>query len=387
MALADPRTVSRSLVGWLIALILVLLGVAALGWRFWRPLELPLATVGPGRVAVTVIGPGTVQARVPLALSARVTSTVVAVMADVGDEVRAGQLLVTLDDRDLGARRAAVGGQQLAQARQVEAADAGVARARADLDLAQARHRREQDLHRQGFLSAAALEVSQAAARAATAGLASAEAALAARRAEQGVLVQEARVADTQLGHTRLAAPMAAVVVQRLVEPGATVAPGVPILRLVDPATAWVAMRVDEAQIARVHKGQAATIRLRSGEQLPGRVARIAMQSDAATRELDVHVAFERLPARLVIDQEAELQLDVGHDEGLVAPLTALMRHPDGRVGVLRVQDGRTQFVAVRSGARSDTTVIVHQGLVAGDVVVAQAEGVREHQRVLAAAR
>jgi RND family efflux transporter MFP subunit len=387
MAIAVFRPLPRFVVRWLIALVLALLVLAALGWRFWRPLELPLATVAPGRVVVIVSGPGTVQARVPLALSARVTSTVVTVLADVGDEVRAGQMLVTLDDRDLGARRAAVAGQQLSLARQVEAAEAGVARARADLDLAQARHRREQDLHRQGFLSAAALEVSQAGARSATAGLSSAEATLAARQAEQGVLVQEARVADTQLGLTRLAAPMAAVVVQRLVEPGTTVAPGVPILRLVDPASAWVAMRIDEAQIARVRKGQAATIRLRSGEQLPGHVARIAMQSDTATRELDVHVAFDRPPARLVIDQEAELQLEVGHDEGLVMPLAALTRHRDGRVGVLKVLDGRTQFVAVRSGASAGASVIVREGLAAGDVVVAQAEGVREHQRVAAAAR
>ncbi len=56
-----------------------------------------------------------------------------AVAADVGDAVRRGQLLAELDARDLVARRAAVSAQQESLARQVEAADAAVAKAQAEL--------------------------------------------------------------------------------------------------------------------------------------------------------------------------------------------------------------------------------------------------------------
>jgi RND family efflux transporter MFP subunit len=351
-------------------------------WRFLRALTVPVAAVQAGRVQVQVVGPGTVQARVPVTLSARVTSTVTSVSVDVGDPVRAGQVLAVLDDREVAARRAAVGSQQVSLAQQVEGARAGLARAQADLDLARLKQARDADLLRQGFVSQAAYDASNAAAEGSKAALDGAEATLAARQADQATLVQEARVADTQVGFTRLAAPMNGVVTQRLAEPGTTVAPGTPILRLVDPGTLWVATRVDESAVARVKPGQPATIRLRSGEIVPGRVARIAMQSDAATRELDVHVAFVDPPRRFAIDQEAEVRIGVGEDEGPVIPLASLARDRDGRQGVLRVVDGRARFTPVVLGATDDARAAVREGLAAGDIVVARPGGVQDGQRV-----
>jgi RND family efflux transporter MFP subunit len=375
---------------WSIALAVLLLaaGLAAFGyWRFVRAVPVALATVDNGRVPLQVVGPGTVQARVPVTLSARVTSTIVGVAADVGDAVRAGQLLVTLDDRDLTARRAAVAGQQASLSRQVEAAQAAVTKAQAELDLATARQARDGQLQRDGFLSEAALDASNAAARAARAALDNARATLAARQADQTALQQEARLAETQLSFTRLSAPMDAVVTQRLAEPGTTVSPGTPILRLIDPQSLWVATRVDEAMVARVQPGQTATIRLRSGQVLAGRVARIAMESDAATRELDVHVDFAAPPERVAVEQEAEVRIDVGHEEGASIPLSALTRDRDGRQGVLKVVEWRTRFVPVTAGPAHEGRVIVRGGLAAGDVIVAKADGVIANLRVQAVER
>lgn len=357
------------------AVALALVAVAATAgawWRFGRATAVPTVTAQAGSVPVTIVGPGTVQARVPVTLSARVTATVASVSADVGDAVRAGQVLAVLDDREPRARREAIGNQQASLAQQVEAARAGVARARADLELARLKQQRDADLLRQGFVSQAVFDASSAALKASQAALDSAEATHAARQADQGTLAQEARVADTQVGYTRLAAPMDAVVTQRLAEPGTTVAPGTPILRLVDPATLWVATRVDESVVSRVQPGQAASIRLRSGETVPGRVARIAMQSDAATRELDVHVAFASPPPRFAIDQEAEVRIDVGVEEGLVIPQESLTRDRDGRVGVLQVVEGRARFTPVTAGAAHAGRVVVRKGLAAGDPVVAR---------------
>ena len=365
-----------------IAVAVVVAAGAALYWRFLRAVPAAVVVVGEGRVPAFVVGPATVQSRVPLTVSARVTSTVTAVAVDVGDPVRAGQLLVTLDDRDLVARRAAVASQQASLARQVEAAQASVARAQADLTLAQVKRGRDAQLRRQGFVSQAVLDASEAALQSAQAALDSAQATLAARQADQVTLVQEARVADAQVGFARLVAPMSGMVTQRLVEPGTTVAPGTPILRLVDPAALWVATRVDESVVARVRPGQPASIRLRSGEALTGTVARVALQSDAATRELDVHVAFDSPPSRFAIDQEAEVRIAVGHDEGLLVPLQALVRDRDGRQGVLAVREGRARFAPVSTGTSHDGLVLVREGLRAGDSVITQARTARDGMRV-----
>lgn len=360
-----------------------LLGIGATAyWRFGRAVDIPVAVVAQGSVAARVVGPGTVQARVPVTVSARISSTVLQVHADVGDAVRAGQLLATLDDRDLSARRGVVTGQQEALQRNTEGARAALVKAQADLDLARSKQRRDAELLAQGYVSAAVLDASNAAMGSAAAGVDIARATLAAREADARTLSQEARYSDAVLSNTRVAAPMDAVVVQRMAEVGTTTAPGSALFKLVDPRTLWVATRVDEAVVGRVQPGQAASIRLRSGEVLPGKVARIARQSDAATRELEVNVAFDTVPERFAIDQEAEVRIDVGEDRGLLVPLAALTRDKTGRQGVLVIADGRTRFQPVETGGADAQQVLIRQGLAAGDRVAAKAAGLTANVRV-----
>jgi HlyD family secretion protein len=362
---------------------LVLLMVAgAAWWRFGRAVDVQVAIAKQGAIPARVVGPGTVQARVPVTLSARVGASVTLVDADVGDTVQRGQLLVTLDDRDLNARRGIVGGQQQVLLRNIEAARAALARAQADLELARGKQRRDAQLVAKGFVSQAVVDASNAAHDSAAAGVEAARAALAAREADVRTLAQEARYADTVLSYTRIVAPMNAVVVQRLTEVGNTVVPGTPLLKLVDPASLWVATRVDESVVGRVVPGQGASIRLRSGEVLPGKVARIARQSDAATRELDVHVAFDVVPQRFAIDQEAEVTIEVGEDRGLLVPLPALVRNGGGRQGVLVIEAGRTRFRPVETAGADALHVLVRTGLSAGEQVVAAAEGMKSGARV-----
>ena len=363
--------------------VALLLGVGgATYWRFGRAVDVPVAMVAQGSVAVQVVGPGTVQARVPVTVSARISSTVLQVLVDVGDVVRPGQLLVTLDDRDLSARRGVVTGQQEALKRNTEGARATLVKAQADLDLARSKQRRDAELLTQGYVSAAVLDASNAALGSAAASVEIAKAALAARDADARTLSQEARYSDAVLSNTRIAAPMAAIVVQRLAEVGSTTAPGSALFKLVDPRSLWVATRVDEAVVGRVRPGQVARIRLRSGEVLPGKVARIARQSDAATRELEVHVAFDTVPERFAIDQEAEVRIDVGEDRGLLVPLGALTRDKTGRQGVLLIADGRTRFQPVETGGADARQVLIRQGLAAGDTVAAVAAGLTANVRV-----
>jgi RND family efflux transporter MFP subunit len=295
-------------------------------------------------------------------------------------------VLVTLDDRDLSARRGVVAGQSEALLRNTDGARAALAKAQADLELARSKLRRDKDLLAQGFVSQAVVDASTAALDAAAAGVDAARATLAAREADARTLVQEARYADVTLSHTRIPAPMDAVVVQRLGEVGNTVVPGTPLLKLVDPRTVWVATRVDESVVGRVQPGQAASIRLRGGELLPGKVARIARQSDAATRELDVHVAFDSVPQRFAIDQEAEVSIAVGEDRGILVPLAALTRDRSGRQGVLVIEGERTRFQPVETGAADATSVLLRKGLAGGETVVAAAADVNAGQRVRPAA-
>ena len=366
---------------------LLLLAAGAAGyWRFGRALDVQVVNVGGGAIAAQVVGPGSVQARIPVTLSARLNATVTQVHVDVGDTVRQGQLLVTLDDRDLSARRGVVSGQQEALLRNTEGARAALAKAQADLELARSRLRRDQALLAQGFVSQAVVDASTAGLGGAVAGVDAAQSTLAARGADARTLAQEARYSDAVLSNTRIAAPMDGVMIQRLAEVGNTVAPGTALLKIVDPKSLWVATKVDESVVGRVLPGQVASIRLRTGEVLRGKVARIARQSDAATRELDVHVAFDAVPQRFAIDQEAEVTIAVGQDRGLLVPLTALTRDKTGRQGVLVIDGGagggRTVFQPVQTAGADARHALVHKGLAGGEAIVAQAAGVAANQRV-----
>ena len=364
---------------WIAAGAVVLAGAAAVFLLRASPVETQPAAEGV--LPVRVVGPGTVEARIPVTLSARVTATVAKLHADQGDAVKRGQLLATLDDRELDAKRATAATAQETGARNVAASRAAVAKAEAELDLARTKFRRDQDLVRSAYISQSAMDTSAAALRSAEANLDNAKAALAARESEVRGVAHEARYADTVLSHTRITAPMDAIVVERLAEVGSTVVPGTPLFRLVDPATVWVAVRVDESVVGRVSVGQSAQIRLRTGETLPGRVARIARQSDAATRELEVDVAFESLPGRFVIDQEAAVTVHAGEERGVVVPVSALLEN-GGKSGVLVVADGRATFRPVETGAADGGRVVARKGIAAGDLVIAKPAGVKPGARV-----
>lgn len=375
---------SKTLVVAVVAALILLVAAGLAYMRFGRAVAVPIVEAVQGKVSQRVVGPGTLQARIPVTIAARLTATVRQLGADVGDTVKRGQELAVLDDRDLAARRGVVGGQQVALARNLDAAKAAVAKAQAELDLARSKQQRDAELLGKGFVSQAVLDASNATASAAIANLDNARASQSARVADAQTLVQEARYSDTVLSFARITAPMDGVIISRQAEVGSMVVPGSTLFRMVDAATLWVAMRVDESVVGRVQVGQAASIRMRTGETLPGKVARIARQSDAATRELEVNVAFDVPPARFAIDQEAEVSIVAGDLAGIVVPLTALTRDRAGRQGVLVVVDSRSEFRPVQTGASDAQRVLIGKGLTAGERIVAKAEGVKAGVRVKA---
>ncbi len=353
-----------------LALPIVAVLLALLAYRLFL-YSTPVAVVQAkeGKVAVEVHGPGVVAARIAVTVSTRVTALLKEVLADQGDSVTAGQLLAVLDDTDVAAKAIAAREAATAARRNVEAADAALAKARADLELAQGNFQRDQEVFRTRNISQAAMDATAAALKSAQSAEASAAATLAARRAEADAAAQEAVYASVLHAFTRITAPMDGLIVSREAEAGNTLVPGSPIFRLVDTDTLWVAARIDESVVGRAEVGQPARINLRGGEELPGEVARISRQSDPATRELEVDVAFREPPQRFAMDQEAEVTIQAGEESGVVIPASALLQ-PGRERGVLVVEGRRALFRPVRTGATDGKRVIVREGLAAGETVI-----------------
>ena len=227
---------------------------------------------------------GLVQART----TAVVTSRLMAAVREVrvaGDQVRTGQVLVVLDNRDLGAQARSAQSAAAAAEQSVKAAGADRQAAEATLALAKASHSRVATL--QGRKSATAQELDEA-----TADLRAAEARLAAidARTQQA----QAALASAQAGSDAasvtasfalVTAPFAGMVTEKLLEPGNMAMPGTPLLRLEQGGGLRLDVRVDAARVVGVAVGQPVDVVLDGTEPLvlKGQVSEVAraMESDA----------------------------------------------------------------------------------------------------------
>jgi HlyD family secretion protein len=373
-----PGTSKRFVLGVIGAAVVI----AAIGFVAFRigPLAPTAITVTQARsesLTRSVFGIGSVEARQSWLIGPTVAGRVLRVHVDVGQVLKAGQLLAEMDPVDLDQRLQA---QEAALSRAISieaAANAQVADTKARRELATTNLNRQKDLARQNFISPSALEGREQEWQSANAALAAMQANLQAARQDVQRLQAERSAAMHQKRNTRLLAPAAAVVISRDAESGSTVVAGQPVLRLADPASLWVKLRVDQARSTGLAVGLPAQIVLRSHPQqaLAGHVERVELLADAVTEERIAQVAFAQIPASLSIGEMAEVTLKLKPaDPALVVPQASVQMH-GGRTGVWRLKDGLLDFVAVQLGSTSlDGRVQVLSGLNSGDTVVVYSE-------------
>jgi HlyD family secretion protein len=189
----------------------------------------------------------------------------------------------------------------------------------------------------------------------------------------------------------RLLAPADGVVTSRDAEAGSTVVAGQPVLRLIDPASLWVRMRVDQGRSGGLAPGLKASIVLRSQPHTPlqGQVARVELLADAVTEERIAQIAFAAAPAPAAptttasVGELAEVELQLPETAAALLLPNASIQRLKSQTGVWRLLEGKPAFTPVRLGISSlDGRVQVLEGLKAGDSVVvysqkALAEGAR----------
>ena len=378
MTMMKPTTSRRLLLGGLALALLGALAFVALRTGPLAPVKVQVTTVQKGRVTPEIFGIGQVEARRSWLVGPTVAGRVLGVQVDVGQAVQPGQALAEMDPVDLDQRLAALDAS-LARAQSTQqAAGAQVADAQARRALAAANLKRNEDLAQQAFISAGALEARAQEVASANAGLQAAQANLGGTAQDLSRLRAERAALAQQRGNLKLVAPAAAVVTARDAEAGTTVVAGQAVLRLVDPASLWVKLRVDQGRSAGLAPGLVARIALRSrpGEVFDGRVVRVEALADAVTEERLAMVAFDALPTGVSVGEMAEVTLALpATAEHLLLPNAAVQQH-EGKTGVWRLKDGTLAFAPVTLGVQGlDGTVQVLKGLNEGDTVVLYSQG------------
>ena len=380
-----PFTLSRQ--AWFAVFSVALL--LAFGWVVTTtgPLAPTRVTVTPavqGDVSPALFGIGVVEARRAYLVGPTAAGRVGRVLVDVGDSVKAGQLLAEMDPVDLDAR---VGASLAAAARASSAvvtAQAQVRDAQSRQSLAASEARRFIDLGKQNFISPSVVEGKLQQQQSADAQLAAAGSALASARQDLARLEAEREGSRQQRGNVRLLAPVDGVVTSRDAEPGSTVVAGQAVLKLIDPASLWVTTRLDQSRSAGLRAGLPAEITLRSSAQgvVAGKVARMEPASDSVTEERIAQVAFDSLPAGVSTGEMAEVIVRLPSLRGALLIPNAALRQRSAQPGQRGSQSGvwlhdagQLRFVSVNTGAEGqDGRVQVLSGLKAGDEVVVYSE-------------
>lgn len=341
------------------------------------PTKVTITRVETGSLSSSLFGIGTVEARRSYFIGPTAAGRVKAVHVDVGEQVKAGQLLAEIDPVDLDERLRALDASYARASSAVLAAAAQRKDVLARQTVAGLNARRYRDLGDRHFVSSSAVESkqqeltsAQAAVDASEANLQSASQDVVRLKADQDGLRQ-------QRNNLRLVAPVDGVVTSRDVEAGSTVIAGQSVLKLIEPSSLWVKVRLDQGRSRGLAAGQAASIALRSNPGMPltGKVVRIEPVSDSVTEERITLITFDQIPPGLSIGEMAEVTVQTAANQsGLTLPNAAIKQMPEGS-GVWKLRDGKPVFVAIKLGTSTlDGAVQVLEGLGAGDEIIVFSE-------------
>lgn len=366
---------------WIGISVIILLFISY--WLFWYKPAVTVVEVKRQTVQGRIHGPGTVQSKIPVSVSAKITGILQKLNADQGDLVKIGEVLAELDAAELNARLVAARAATMRAKQDVEKSRASVAKAHANLVLMQSNYKRDREVFNAHYISQAAFDLIQAQLKVAQSEFAEAGKILDATQAAYVQATAEEKAAQSMLDYTVIRAPMGGLITSRRAEIGDIITPGKPIFTMVDLHHIWVAAWIDQALIASLKEGQSAAIRLRSGRQFAGKIARLNKEADTVTRELEVDVLFEQLPEPLIIGEEAEVFIATADERGPAIPLSALIIR-DGKTGVMAVEKDTTAFREVSIGLQNDKLALVIKGLSEGELVVVEPGALKPAQKVRA---
>jgi RND family efflux transporter MFP subunit len=300
--------------------------VGAQGWA-QNPIQVPVAAVQMLAVGQGFEMDAVVQPIKQATLSAQTSGRLVSLAVKAGDQVKAGQVLASINDSETQA------GLQNSQAQ--------VAQAQAQLRNAQANFDRTRDLLRQGFISAAAMDT--------------ADAQLKSAKATRDQASAGARQAGLSQGFTRVTAPFDGRVLQTEVEVGDLAQPGKALLTLYAPQPLRAVVQVPvsrsglltptsqiEVQLLAAD-GATSWVRPIRSTRLPG--ADPVSQTIEWRLELPTQAAAGLMPG-----QQLTVRFAAGQKQRLMVPSSAVLRRGE-LTAVYAVSDKGFVLKAVRLGA------------------------------------
>jgi membrane fusion protein, multidrug efflux system len=332
-------------------------------------IQADVLTLDPQRLTELREAPGSIRAGDSADLSARTIGNVSAIHVSEGQAVRKGQLLLTIDARELDAqaRRAGAAGQEVES--EIAGAEAAAEAAKARFELSQSTWNRYSVLRERNSVSPQEFEQVDTDLRMAKAELDRARRGLEQARSRRAQAREEVSAAQTVAGFGRIVAPFDGIVARRYVDVGSQAAPGMPLIRVDGGSGFRLDAALDETLGGAVSIGDTVSVRIDALNQLvEGRVADVVPAIDPSTRTFTVKIALPEVPG-LRAGLSGRALIPSGERDGILLPATAVKRQ--GQIENVWVIDsnGKAALRLVRTVIRPDGSVEVLSGLEAGERV------------------
>ena len=350
--------------GMLVAVAVVVLAAAVIGWMRFAPRPLTVhvalaeATGGGSATGSGISANGYVVARTKASVSSKILGRLAWIGVTEGSRVTKGDIIARLESADYDAAAGA--------------ARANAASAEAQLTQAKRDVQRTQALRRDNLVAESELENAQTKVDVLT--------------AELGAAKAQARLAEVNMENTNVRAPFAGTVLRKDAEVGEIVAPSsagggltrTAIVTMADLQTLEVEVDVNEAYIAQVRNGQAARITLDAypDTSFSGSVRQVVPTADRQKATVLVKVAILDRDPRILPEMGAKVVFtprETGHTVAtarrVLVPSAAVVQSANG-ASVWVVENGAVRRVSVDPGATRGDRLEIRQGLSGGESLV-----------------
>nr|WP_241254498.1 efflux RND transporter periplasmic adaptor subunit [Brevibacillus sp. SYP-B805] len=351
-------------------------------------------TVGQSGLKKAHMAVGRVMGDTESAVMSKISGRVVRVQAEIGQEVKAGQPLIFLDDKDYNAALAqAIAGLQGAEARladtqkgtrtqQRRQIEEKIQSAKAALDNAKLNLDRVKALFASGAVSQSQLDAASLAYTQAETAYQSAlqelslsnegatKETLASLQATVAQMRAAVEAAQLNKNNTVITAPISGKIAAKNIHEGETAAPGVPLLTIVSREPV-VEAYVPEDQINSIKVGQTLKVRIEqvSSEPFDAKVLAISPMANAVSKEYPVKLSLPGDPDQWKSGMYAEVTLPDASSKTVTVPDEAIVKRGSERI--VMVTDGKKAMARpVITGASDGTNVEILSGLQAGEKVI-----------------
>ena len=322
--------------------------VVLMAWNIFYDQGQPVDTalVETGEIFQSITVPGRVLSKQRVNISSAHTGRTVKILVKEGDKVKAGQVLVKMDARELVSRH--------------NRAKANLADAREGVVLARRTLNRLRKAYKKGAVARRFVE--------------DAEVDLSSARSQAGIAVEEAHSANLELSKQEVTAPFSGTITARFAEVGQWVGPSEALFTLVDESQRAIEVRVDAADSVAIDVGQVVAV---SSDAFPGlewheSVTRLgtAANNDRNSNSVKVYISLGNDAPSLRFGQQVDADIRTAWNPNtLKVPFETLINR-DGQTFVAVLIGGQVKLKPVETGIEDFSMVEIKQGLNDGELVI-----------------